>query len=490
MQNYLSGDYTQLLEKKMQDVINNEYDVDYDFGELLEKINSKDFLRSFSERLLAFYNDALGADYTENEAKLDLQKKVKKAGLPLSDGTIRNWFSNGTVPPHSYDSRMNIFSIAFSMELNYENTIKLFHKVYLDRAFNMRNEREFIYYYCIKNGKPFSIADTLISQLNNSTAIIEPTDKVELTQFLVDVVKNDDMCESDILQFLRTHQNNFKVNNTAAKKERQRLLDLLSIGNNENYGLAQMEFEKRKYELTNDREALVDRVLTKEKKIQYLMDNLNIKEQEQQVEMQCIIDDLRSDNINGDKNDGEVENIIKKHALREDEQRKKVLQEINCLHSGSGSERKDYNSIDFLLYMILGIDFRKKDDEIISIKKMFPQRKEIYSCFPNSQSLRDKEPESYELRKNIILLYFYMFWVNDYLSGHGVGKHNIFVDEMRDILNKCGFSPLYIGNPYDWLFLYCSACSEHEGYPLDVFRGILTPDNLVDNNEYQENMHN
>ena len=49
---------------------------------------------------------------------------------------------------------------------------------------------------------------------------------------------------------------------------------------------------------------------------------------------------------------------------------------------------------------------------------------------------------------------------------------------MRGVLLECGFSPLYAGNPYDCLFLYCSACySEGNINPLDVYRELLSYEN-------------
>ena len=40
---------------------------------------------------------------------------------------------------------------------------------------------------------------------------------------------------------------------------------------------------------------------------------------------------------------------------------------------------------------------------------------------------------------------------------------------MNAVLNECGFSELYMGNPFDWMFLYCTL----EDNPLDTFRGLL-----------------
>ena len=44
-----------------------------------------------------------------------------------------------------------------------------------------------------------------------------------------------------------------------------------------------------------------------------------------------------------------------------------------------------------------------------------------------------------------------------------------YIEEINVHLNESGFSLMYYGNPYDWMFLYC-ALSER---PLDTLRGLL-----------------
>ena len=44
-----------------------------------------------------------------------------------------------------------------------------------------------------------------------------------------------------------------------------------------------------------------------------------------------------------------------------------------------------------------------------------------------------------------------------------------YTEQLNALLNECGFSPLYYGNPYDWMFLYCTLSDA----PLDVFRGMI-----------------
>ena len=49
---------------------------------------------------------------------------------------------------------------------------------------------------------------------------------------------------------------------------------------------------------------------------------------------------------------------------------------------------------------------------------------------------------------------------------------------MDDILTSCGMGPLYIGNPYDWLFLFCIKSNQ----PLNTFRGIIDEACILEEN--------
>jgi hypothetical protein len=382
-----SGAYSQLLENDMWEAVGQDYDRDYDFDELLAKIKSEDFFRPFSERLLAFYNETRQGNYSAEEAVAYLLRRK----TAVNRNTLKNWFTGKTEPKFGDQYRQSMFALAFALELDLNQTERLFHKVFLDKAFNKRNVSEFMYLYCIHNHKPLAVAESLIEQvdvMNISTAL---KDQTEQTQFLDDAAKQS-MGEDELLRFVNTHQHNFSLNNTAAKKYKQDMLDKLT-GMSGSSGLAAMEFERRRVELIDKEDA-------------------------------------------------------------------------------TGTDNRDIKSIDFLLYMITGVDFaRKENKEIYSIRDKFPR--EISNQFPDKQTLSSKDPSSYILRKDIIFLYFYLYWVTDYLGGQNNGAYDSFVEELNDILFDCGFSPLYIGNPYDWLFLFCSACGDN---PLDIFRGIIAQD--------------
>lgn len=114
----------------------------------------------------------------------------------------------------------------------------------------------------------------------------------------------------------------------------------------------------------------------------------------------------------------------------------------------------------------------KKGTKPISFKNAaLPE--EIKKSFPKPEDFSGKNSSMEEIRKAIILLFSYNYWnkANEYsLSDF----YDEYIDELNLLLYKAGMSPLYYGNPYDWLFLYCTYKNDNTYHSLDIFRGILS----------------
>lgn len=389
--------YSQALDDKLWNAVGADYEQDYEYEELLAHLNSREFFRSFSDRLLTFYNGVLESDFDADSAAKDLLRRGKERGISFNRNTVRSWFSGDREPKKGDSDRNRLFGIAFALELTPEDTERLFHKVFLDKAFNRRNPVEFIYLYCLSARKPFGTAEEMISKLISSESA-ESADMTMLTQYM-DAYAQVDRSEAEVLDFILHHPHNFALNNTTAKKYLKTLLDDI-LGSSDKVGLAEQDFDLRRAEYLSSATA-------------------------------------------------------------------------------SGSEGRNTKSVDFMLYVIKGQDVVKRDDASADVRDLFPR--EISNQFPDKQSFALNNPSSYILRKEIILLYFYWYWVQVRIQSDREGDYDEFVDELNDVLFECGYSPLYIGNPYDWLFMYCAAAgSMNTGTcPTDIFRGILDTEYIV-----------
>lgn len=107
----------------------------------------------------------------------------------------------------------------------------------------------------------------------------------------------------------------------------------------------------------------------------------------------------------------------------------------------------------------------------------------VRNNFPNKKVMSDILSEqkvslskSYDgIRKMIILLDFYSFWVNiklgisDISEYSAAEKFTTYIDEANALLHKCGYEDLFEGNPYDWVFI----CSAKNDEPLEFFRSCV-----------------
>ena len=100
--------------------------------------------------------------------------------------------------------------------------------------------------------------------------------------------------------------------------------------------------------------------------------------------------------------------------------------------------------------------------------------KEIKNRFPEATSFAEKEPTYESIRKMIILLFSYTFWYQVQWKNVQIDIDD-YTEQLNALLNECGMSLLYYGNPFDWLFLYCTVSER----PLDTFRDMI--DLILDN---------
>ena len=150
-----------------------------------------------------------------------------------------------------------------------------------------------------------------------------------------------------------------------------------------------------------------------------------------------------------------------------------IIQEYLFCRSG---DRLDYirgrniTSMDFMLdRMILIYSGLHKATSIPAIVKTnFPSKRTFSDILNNSETLTSYD----SIRKCLILLKFYHFWVNLLLNPASAdySLFDVFQEETNALLTSCGYDELYSGNPYDWLFLWAST-TEH---PLNALRGVLS----------------
>ena len=163
--------YTQQMENALFQQWDAFDDYNEDYTELIDVLNNEDSFRSFGDGLLVFLQRR-NPQLTAESAIKYIDELCKKTGVSVGDiasaNTLKSWFKGGPRPKKGEDSRRSIFALAFALQLTQNETAELFHKVYLDRAFDYRNANEIIYYFCLNNKKTWADANRLIASVKES----------------------------------------------------------------------------------------------------------------------------------------------------------------------------------------------------------------------------------------------------------------------------------------------------------------------------------
>lgn len=142
----------------------NELDDEFDNTETLDFLNSEDGFRTFGDGVIALINKKYPDANFENVRKF-LAAMCNENNMDINDigsrNTLKNWFEGDKRPKKGETDREHMFALAFALNFTTDETAELFHKVYLDRAFDFRNEKELVYYFCISNNKKWSDAKSI-----------------------------------------------------------------------------------------------------------------------------------------------------------------------------------------------------------------------------------------------------------------------------------------------------------------------------------------
>ena len=376
-------DYTQLMSDAIWDIWGKSEDTSSP-EEVISFLSDSSTFRSFGDGLVWVITKKKPSltGCTPKEIAKSVLSIFNDKKIKFNRNTLDSWLTSKKRPKKGDDSRENLFRLSFALDLTDSETAYLFQKVYLDRSFNPRCKKEFIYYYCLSHHKDYQHAQTLLDKVDNNRCAVG-TDEFFPTQQLMDDVsalKSDE----EIVQYILSHASAFEFNSVLSIKKRDELLE---------------DARRLTQEEISDCE-------------QYKYDNLlkNKTKSSVSTAFQVVVDQMR---------------------LERNEKRTSIF----------------------------------KDSLLPS---------EIKINFPQSNIMQKKDPSYDELRKSIILLFSYQFWRKNKLNvgTESIGNDEIFETfetQLSALLNDIGFPPLYYGNPYDWLFLYCTSTEK----PLDTFRELI-----------------
>ncbi len=424
--------------KTMNDAFNEIVDYyksdDGEIEKIVDFLNISKNFRSFDTGLTEFIKKhgyvekkcLSEEEYLEDRVNF-LEQKFKEKNISYVLATLKNYFLGQKRPDAREQSRKNMFKICFALDLNIDETNNFFNKIYFDRSFNIKNIDELVYYFCIKNKKSYVEAEKLIEKIknilkndseSNLNEIAHTSEIREKIEFFTD--------ELELIKYIIENKNKFRNYNTTATRQLNKLLDRI-IGKKEDKKVI-TKIQNSVYLSREDKESIKSCGLV-------VQDILNYKLHEF---------------LNSAKDKNKKSDLI--------------------------TRNKSIHSIDFMLYVIYSSN-KPARTENFSFTKNATLPDIVRGRFPSVSTFskfRNGKDCSFDvLRRMIILLEFYAFFFdaeeeykNEELPDY---IYCDFVDQMDDVLNLCGMGPLYIGNPYDWLFMF----SAKSRAPLSSFRELI-----------------
>ena len=117
---------------------------------------------------------------------------------------------------------------------------------------------------------------------------------------------------------------------------------------------------------------------------------------------------------------------------------------------------------------------RIENEDEITLTSIRSVPKMITESFPSKYTYSKKKQTYEELRKMIILFASYKYWVTSTkIEPDPSLTFRDYLEDVNGYLTDANMPPMYPGNPFDWLFLYCSSKNDNEEKPLEVFRTIV-----------------
>ena len=217
--------YTSGLENEFWNMLYQLDECD-DYSIAIDFLNSRENFQPFGARLAAFIANKLDLPSTDSETVRNaIKEKCSENGVDISEigsyNTLRSWFESDKRPKKSVTSRWSMFALAFALNLSMVETTDLFHKIYLDRAVNYRDEKEAIFYFCLINNKTWADAKRLIAEADDLEK--DYSDITQQTNAIAESI-NTFQTEQDLLECIRRNGHNFEKNSVKAKEMFNRYL--------------------------------------------------------------------------------------------------------------------------------------------------------------------------------------------------------------------------------------------------------------------------
>lgn len=390
-------------------------------------LETASFFRGFDEAFTAFIieHGYLGDSADVHEKAKFLHEKYKKSSVKLPRD-FKEWFT-----PEKHLKRETAFSICFAFGLDISETNDFFRRVQFERSFDCHTINEAVYYYCIKNGLTYLDAQEIISRIPKiKKAKILPECEVLYTETIVEYI--DGIRDKEkVIQLITDNICDFEYNNATAIKYIQKLW--LEISKDE--GIAVQEG------------LLIDRAKNR-----------------------------FQDRTRKGSTDTRSRDVVVKEVKRENEMK---LDDYVIAEEGASTWTifSQIIGLDNRIESKYAVQYDRSISSVLNKNALLPLGASY--CFPSQHSIdkliRGEMSDNELIRKMLIFLVFYTYWAKKTIKNGNVfyvakaADSEECMDTIDSYLSDVGYPQMYIGNPYDWLFMWAL----NDEHPLEAFRTYM-----------------
>lgn len=380
--------------------------------------------RSLDEALSGFIR-AHGYEGQEDSAEKSafVRTRFEEAQIPVPRG-IKKWFAYG----HHTISRPHAVQLCFAFHLSLEESEDFFRRVCLQRPLDCHDMEEAVCYFALRHALSYARTQEMIRALPDvQRTCVDLQGDVLYTKTIVSEIERITDA-GQLMDFLRGNADQFAYHNATAYRYIQSLWEVISADE----GLTRRE-ARYLYGWKGERDA-------KGRSLLEIMENRKRTVWDIYLQILGLLE------YDYDQKKRRYEPLF---AFEADRSIQEVLKDNRLLHPLAVDKFPDRQGLEAIL------QGRRKHDEVV--------------------------------RKTLILLVFYQFWVNDALQ-KGYAEYH--ADEQAEarfhciadrFLSDAGYPTLYAGNPFDWIFLY----SAHDDSPLEALRFFMRELYLVKKDELE-----
>lgn len=185
--------------------------------QLDQKITELNERKVFLEGTAAY----LGLDASDTDGMLaEVRRRYAEKGIELTN-TIKGWFQKEKTPRTYPKDRRNLYDFCVAMGMAYQETAEFFLKSFLTIPYNYKDCVDAIYFYCLKNNRPYSIIRKMLDEADQFDASNPEGEYTQGIGLHILSINSDE----EFMHFLKEHCSDRNHQYATARKELAELIE-------------------------------------------------------------------------------------------------------------------------------------------------------------------------------------------------------------------------------------------------------------------------